>query len=549
MVLSHFNKKFYLVYNNDKLEFIDSFEKLKQKYEEAYHNKKTKNNENDESNNNFLIVSEFIHSTANSFKIFNPILSSCLRKEIKDVSILCRSWKLSKKNEENVLGIGDIIKLGRVRLKIDTICLGDIFESSLITNNILKNKTKILNNTINNNINNNTTTNFNNNINTNSRIICNSNNNIINPYNNNISININNRNDSFGSEESADEEKKINHNNDIENEDETANKNMLNNEKSSQFSKALSQKTDGLPCCRVCYSSKSDIENPLICPCKCCGSIKFIHYICLKSWLEENITTKTEPNFKIYTWKSFCCEVCKEEYPKYIRYKELLYPLVELEIPYVSFVTCDYTLYDDMKKKIFRKGILIFKINEDAEEEVISVGRSQTNKIKLKDISVSRYHCNFVKRKNKLLIVDRGSKFGTLIYLNHPLVIDQNNKEGTLISGRHWFSINLQQKNNFFSKIFSIKCCECSEIKKNYDIDVELLGEDGNIKENKEDKDFKNNNDIGNLSNNNIKYGLNGYGGTDGIVQIIDESYQDYVLDLGENIYLNQSLEDNKNNK
>ena len=79
-----------------------------------------------------------------------------------------------------------------------------------------------------------------------------------------------------------------------------------------------------------------------------------------------------------------------------------------LEINYSSYVTCDYTLYDDLKKKTFRKGIIIFKINDDNDsDDIITVGRSQNNKIKLKDISVSRNHCNFVKKKNKLYIVTK----------------------------------------------------------------------------------------------------------------------------------------------
>lgn len=486
MKLDEFQSKFYLVYNNEKLDFIESFDLLKKKYNEYL------KKENEESNN-FLIVSEFIHTSPTTFKINNPILSFGLRKEIKDASSLCRSWRLSKKNEENLLSIGDIIKLGRVRLKIDTICLGEIYESSLITNNILKNRSKIL---------------------PTNKLISNFKSNNI-----NSNIIINNHNES--SDDNNEDDRASNHR---EGEDDaTDNKLLANNENPSEFSGSVSGKS-GRPLCRICYLSNSSEDNPLIAPCKCCGSMNNIHYLCLKKCIETNITTKTEPNYKFYTWKSFCCEICKAEYPKYIRYKEFLYPLVDLDINYSSYVTCDYTLYDDAKKKIFRKGILIFKINEDVDEEIISVGRSQNNKIKLKDISVSRYHCNFIKRKNKLLIVDKGSKFGTLIYLNSPLFINLKNNEGTLISGRHWFSINLEQKKNFLSRLFPLKCCECSEIKQNTDIDVELLGIESKIQEQKID------------AKNDVSGNIENY-------QIIDESYQDYILEVGNSIYLRQDLD------
>ena len=118
------------------------------------------------------------------------------------------------------------------------------------------------------------------------------------------------------------------------------------------------------------------------------------------------------------------CEICKEEYPKYIKLKDSLYPLVDLEIGFSAYITCDYALYDDSKKRTSRKGILIIKINEDCDEDEITIGRSQNNRVKLKDISVSRCHCNIIKRKNKLYIVDKGSKFGTLIYMNNPLNVN-----------------------------------------------------------------------------------------------------------------------------
>lgn len=33
--------------------------------------------------------------------------------------------------------------------------------------------------------------------------------------------------------------------------------------------------------CRICFE-ESDTDNPLICPCRCAGTIKYIHEKCLK---------------------------------------------------------------------------------------------------------------------------------------------------------------------------------------------------------------------------------------------------------------------------
>ena len=542
MELSSFNNKFYLVYYDEKLQLIDSIKQLREKYKEyikkekEINNKRNNDNNNNNENNNsfdydnnyinniqnnnannnindnnsnnnnsFLIVSEFTHIPPFTFKINGPILSHQLRKEIKDISSLCRSWRLCKKNEENLVTIGDVIKLGRARLKIDTICMGEIYESCQINNNYLKNKKNQI-----------------------------TNNNKFNKSINNLKINSMRK--SFVIEES-----KVSAN--VYNDHEISDDNVTNNQKEiinnnvSEFS--IQDSSRNLkPTCRICFLTNSDEENPLISPCKCSGSMKNIHYLCLKKCIEIKIVKKFEENYKFYSWKSFSCEICKSEYPKYIRIKDLLFSLVDLEINYSSYVTCDYALYDDLKKKTFRKGILIFKINDENEEDIITVGRSQNNKIKLKDISVSRTHCNFVKKNNKLYIVDKGSKFGTLIYLNKSMYITPTKNEGTLISGKHWFYINLQQKQSFFGKLFSFKCCGCGQIRPDGDIDIEGLLDNKEDNNNKNKVNCKPKVDLGNNKEDDEN---NNY--DDSRFPIIDELYQDYVLDLGDNIYFHKNTE------
>ena len=495
--IKEFNSRFYLLYNGDKINLINSFDVLMEKYRDNQIKTKEKND------NNFLIITEFTFSSSSNLKICNPILSQDLRRKISDISCLSRSWRLSKKNEENLIGLGDIIKLGRVRLKIETICFKGIYQSCQISNNYVKNKSKIkYGSTLNqNNLN-------------------------VNKINNNMNTNINN-----SQNESIIEEEK---NNNFEKTKKDKKKSVNLDDISMNSDKNSTSK----PTCRICYLTSSDMENPLVSPCKCSGSMKYIHYKCLKHCIEVNLTKKIEPNYKYYNWKSYSCEICKEEYPKYIKLKDSLYPLVDLEIGFSSYITCDYALYDDIKKKTSRKGILIIKINEESDEDIITLGRSQNNKVKLKDISVSRNHCNIIKRKNQLYIVDKGSKFGSLIYINNPLSINMENDQETIISGRHWFSIKLEEETNFFSKLFfPTKCCQCSEIKKNYDVDIEHLDENNdNHNHNQHPEKL-----YSIINNNNYRI-------KDLERQILDNSYQDYILDLGDEIYLHEQSESDEIN-
>lgn len=46
-----------------------------------------------------------------------------------------------------------------------------------------------------------------------------------------------------------------------------------------------SQQSKGESVCRICLSEDSEQDNPMISPCKCSGTMKFIHLECLKEWL------------------------------------------------------------------------------------------------------------------------------------------------------------------------------------------------------------------------------------------------------------------------
>ena len=67
--------------------------------------------------------------------------------------------------------------------------------------------------------------------------------------------------------------------------------------------------------CRFCYSGDSTTENPLLSICNCTGSLRFIHYKCLKTWLTTKLVVKKQDNLWSYYMMSFECEICKTSYP------------------------------------------------------------------------------------------------------------------------------------------------------------------------------------------------------------------------------------------
>jgi hypothetical protein len=175
------------------------------------------------------------------------------------------------------------------------------------------------------------------------------------------------------------------------------------------------------------------------------------------------INKKISDNYICYIWKNFECEICLAEYPKYIKYKQSTYPMVDVDILFDQYVILDYTLYDDSKKKSFRRGIIVFRLNDNEE---VTLGRTQSNTIKLKDISVSRLHCYFIKKGNNLYIADKGSKFGTLLYLNKPFMLSYSptvdlysNSSVNLVSGKNHFSLKVVSQWSFFGNLFSQALC------------------------------------------------------------------------------------------
>lgn len=67
--------------------------------------------------------------------------------------------------------------------------------------------------------------------------------------------------------------------------------------------------------CKICFGVEESPENPLLSICKCTGSMKFVHYLCLKTWLHSNTIEKVTPQVISYYWKLFRCEICTVSYP------------------------------------------------------------------------------------------------------------------------------------------------------------------------------------------------------------------------------------------
>ena len=222
------------------------------------------------------------------------------------------------------------------------------------------------------------------------------------------------------------------------------------------------------PACRICYGEESNDENPLICPCICKGSMKYIHYECLKNWLNSKIEEEMsidnndkDIEYISYNREDICCELCKEKLPDYIKYKNFYYNISFYKPKFEEFIILESMKIDNDKIKYIHLISLDNKCS-------INIGRSKKCELSIPDLSVSRYHCMIHKEDGELFLEDNSSKFGTLVLIQNKNII-MNNFIPLRIQINNTF-IKLKVKNPFFTD-----CCLCIDFieSKKYDYQIQ----------------------------------------------------------------------------
>ena len=302
--------------------------------------------------------------------------------------------------------------------------------------------------------------------------------------------------------------------------------------------------------CRICYQEEDDsLLNPLIKPCKCTGSVKYIHIKCLLVWLKSR--TVYSPNNSVENnnfLNSYCineliqCELCKENFPDYIIHNNIKYCLIDFDysqenqikknsniISSPNFVNTNnenennkinFQIENESNNQNSPNFIIldtIYPLNDGnkyrciakfTKDNKILIGRGLENQIILNEITVSRTHCLITAQINKfgkreIKLQDDGSKFGTLLLL-------QSNKY-EIIKGRpfHVQIGNIHLVMNIPIKKSFLSCCNVDVVdgKNSY----ERINSRGikmkytfNVLTEKSEDDIDNEKDNNNESMNNI---------------------------------------------
>lgn len=196
--------------------------------------------------------------------------------------------------------------------------------------------------------------------------------------------------------------------------------------------------------CRICLSDVQEKENPFVSPCKCMGTLKYVHIKCLQSWIHAK--SNSSQNASVFIQKHIECELCKIKYPSKFKSGGQIYDLVDLHKPENQPYILLELLNSNIKNNQFGHTILTVGEKKDFE-----IGRSHDCCLRIQDISVSRLHAILHYDKGKLYLKDVKAKFGSLILIQEPLPITQELNNIKVQFGRTLIQFKFKNSRNCMS--------------------------------------------------------------------------------------------------
>jgi len=140
--------------------------------------------------------------------------------------------------------------------------------------------------------------------------------------------------------------------------------------------------------------------------------VRFIHFFCLKKWLESKRQDTKKKNLISYSWKQFECEICKKPYPYVFKSNGRKYRLVDVDVPEdKNFLWLESLTFEKNSSR------MVHLIMPDNEMSTFKLGRGHESDVRVSDISVSRCHAilKYDVNDHGYYLEDNLSKFGTLV--------------------------------------------------------------------------------------------------------------------------------------
>ncbi|KAH8741271.1 hypothetical protein FG386_000178 [Cryptosporidium ryanae] len=170
--------------------------------------------------------------------------------------------------------------------------------------------------------------------------------------------------------------------------------------------------------CRICLTEGEQEDDPLLCPCQCRGSIKFVHLECLRHWINGRLNLTNDNNSRdTFFFRQLQCELCKSPLPSSASIKGSRVNIVNLPKTRPPFIVLE-NIYGNV-----HRGVHVVSM---AEKKDLKLGRGHESDVRISDVSISRYHATIRYRNENFMLEDHDSKFGTLVSVRRPQAIESN---------------------------------------------------------------------------------------------------------------------------
>lgn len=176
--------------------------------------------------------------------------------------------------------------------------------------------------------------------------------------------------------------------------------------------------------CRVCFGRDGGDRNPLLSLCQCAGSVKNIHYGCLKRWISTKSKHFSSPAYEYYEY-DLSCDLCKQRIDKTITHKGKRYVVYGESLLHPPYVV--------MAHRSDSTQVREYIINFDHKSSV-SVGKSKDCDLTLADRFISAMHCELAYDQNTLYLRSLNPTFGTFVNFTNATINSADNAVTLMIN-------------------------------------------------------------------------------------------------------------------
>ena len=205
--------------------------------------------------------------------------------------------------------------------------------------------------------------------------------------------------------------------------------------------------------CRICYET-GEIDNPLISPCACKGSMSSIHVACLRKWMTGKVIQKDLNGTLSYFVRDIACELCKVSLPSRVEF-----PVgsgVVYELSGVPKPTFPHIVLESKVRGQRTKGLHVVGLQQHDGKRELKFGRAVDADLRITDISVSRHHSVISLKNGGFYLQDKSSRFGTLISDGSQALLNPGCTL-TVQSGRTLITLSLK-KRPIFGPVLNAFC-------------------------------------------------------------------------------------------